>query len=201
MQILMGEMTGDYLYENAPVARPPRVRRRSTASICFVLLCACLLGRVDAVETAFARRFRYENSVQQPVADMIIVDNEDAELHANFSATSPPPASARPAGKNSSSSAKRRTVDPRATPVYGTMSSLVRWNTFSILSSFGMEVGGRVTIDISNLTYLSFPANVSTRQVPVVFTLYDIDQWRAYSVLQLREMPIKSPTLLFMRSK
>ncbi|GLD96714.1 hypothetical protein PINS_up005397 [Pythium insidiosum] len=168
----------------------------AVVSVCLVWMLSLLsVPVVDAVETTFARRFRYENSVQRPVAEMIVVDEEDAELHANLS-TSPPPATSHQSDKNTSGSTKRRIVDPRATTSYGAMSSLVRWNTFTILSSFGMEVGGRVTIDISNLTYLSFPANVSTRQVPVVFTLYDIDQWRAYSVLQLREMPIKSPTLL-----
>lgn len=75
--------------------------------------------------------------------------------------------------------------------------SLVRWNTQTVISSFGMDPGARVEIEVLSLAYhpLSNGAG-SNRQASVVFTLYDNDQWRVYSVLQLREMALRSPTIL-----
>lgn len=79
----------------------------------------------------------------------------------------------------------------------GSTESLVRWNTQTVISSFGMDPGARVEIEVLSLAYHpSSKRAVSNRQAPVVFTLYDNDQWRVYSVLQLREMALRSPTIL-----
>ncbi|GAB9477437.1 hypothetical protein Gpo141_00014513, partial [Globisporangium polare] len=67
-----------------------------------------------------------------------------------------------------------------------------RWNTRTVVAQFGMEAGGRVDVDVRELASLS----PSQQHVPLVFTLYDNDQWRVYSVLQLREIPLRSPAIL-----
>ncbi|DAZ97538.1 TPA: hypothetical protein N0F65_003024 [Lagenidium giganteum] len=92
------------------------------------------------------------------------------------------------------------------------VANLVRWNTYTIIPEFGMEAGGRVELEVWNISYSSLIKNNSggprsfastitqskngAKRVPVVFTLYNNEQWRVYSVLQLREMPLRSPTIL-----
>jgi hypothetical protein len=66
----------------------------------------------------------------------------------------------------------------------------VRWNTKTLISGFGMEKGGMVELEIQQVT------SHNSTPVPVVFTLYNHDQWRVYSVLQLRDMPLRSPRIL-----
>ncbi|TMW55685.1 hypothetical protein Poli38472_010567 [Pythium oligandrum] len=122
---------------------------------------------IDALHVSFARFFRYENRAQEVVKTTNIT----------------------------SSSGKNTTVKQGSAYSYG-MGALIRWNTYSILSTFGIEAGGRVEFEVTNLTYVAFPPKYSSKRVPVVFTLYDNDQWRAYSVLQLRELPLRSPTIL-----
>lgn len=79
----------------------------------------------------------------------------------------------------------------------GSTESLVRWNTQTVISSFGMDPGARVEIEVLSLAYHPSSHGLdSSRQAPVVFTLYDNDQWRVYSVLQLREMALRNPTVL-----
>ncbi|KAG6945602.1 hypothetical protein JG687_00017190 [Phytophthora cactorum] len=72
----------------------------------------------------------------------------------------------------------------------------VRWNTRSVLTAFGMEQGARLELQVTDLQL--FAANNSTLSsaVPVVFTLYDSDQWRAYAVIKLREVHIRSDFVL-----
>ncbi|KAF1782150.1 hypothetical protein GQ600_20359 [Phytophthora cactorum] len=72
----------------------------------------------------------------------------------------------------------------------------VRWNTRSVLPAFGMEQGARLELQVTDLQL--FAANNSTLSsaVPVVFTLYDSDQWRAYAVIKLREVHIRSDFVL-----
>ena len=88
----------------------------------------------------------------------------------------------------------------------GSMVSPVRWNTHTIISNFGMEKGASVELEIHAVSFL--PSSSSSQQqqqqqqqppispVPVVFTLYNYDQWRVYSVLQLRDMPLQDPSVL-----
>lgn len=72
---------------------------------------------------------------------------------------------------------------------FGGSGLFTRWNTHTIITQFGMEAGGRVDVDVRELSS-------SQQHVPLVFTLYDNDQWRVYSVLQLREIPLRSPAIL-----
>lgn len=95
-------------------------------------------------------------------------------------------------------------------PMPAPLTSLYRWNTYTIASEFGMESGGRVEIEIQNLTFLPFTRRGSTarvgptqlvrtdfaKQVPVVFTLYDYKQWRMYAMLRLRDIPVQDSMIL-----
>lgn len=74
-------------------------------------------------------------------------------------------------------------------------SSFTRWSTRTIVAQFGMEAGGRVDVDVRELSS-SASLGQEKQHVPLVFTLYDSDQWRVYSVLQLREVPLRSPAIL-----
>ncbi|KAE9101381.1 hypothetical protein PF005_g14545 [Phytophthora fragariae] len=69
----------------------------------------------------------------------------------------------------------------------------LRWNTQSVVAGFGVERGARVELQVTDLQVAG--ANDAT-EVPVVFTLYDNDQWRAYAVLKLREVHIRSNFVL-----
>ncbi|KAJ8576595.1 hypothetical protein ON010_g2611 [Phytophthora cinnamomi] len=69
----------------------------------------------------------------------------------------------------------------------------LRWNTQSVIAGFGMERGARVELQVADLQAAG-AGNIT--EVPVVFTLYDIDQWRAYAVLKLREVHIQSNYVL-----
>ncbi|RLN87139.1 hypothetical protein BBJ28_00011149 [Nothophytophthora sp. Chile5] len=72
----------------------------------------------------------------------------------------------------------------------------IRWNTHSLISAFGMEHGGRLELQVTDI-YVD-NANTTDMAVvaPVVFSLYDIEQWRAYSVLKLRDVPLRSDFVL-----
>lgn len=80
----------------------------------------------------------------------------------------------------------------------GALAALMRWNTFSLVSAFGVERGGRVTVEVTRVaaTAASGGGEAAAADVPVVFTLYDDDQWRVYSLLRLREMPLRSAAVL-----
>jgi hypothetical protein len=156
-------------------------------SLILIALMISALG-TDAVETSFSRFFRYERTTETGLdAAVVPATNATSNVPPPFPTAKP---SSSPSRQTPSySSAVRRDS-------YGSLSAMMRWNTFSLVSDFGMESGARVEIVITNLTYTVFPAIYSSRHVPVVFTLYDTDQWRAYSVLRMRDMPLKSPTLL-----
>lgn len=82
-----------------------------------------------------------------------------------------------------------------AAPKYSSASglaALTRWNTYSIVTEFGMERGARLELEVTSLTTTSAAAS----DVPVVFTLYDDAQWRVYTLLRLRDMPLRSPAVL-----
>jgi hypothetical protein len=80
---------------------------------------------------------------------------------------------------------------------FGGPAQLSRWNTHTIVSGFGMERGGRLELQVLKLQYpRQQQVEVSQAQIPVVFTLYDIDQWRVYSVLRLKDVPLRSPAIL-----
>lgn len=79
-------------------------------------------------------------------------------------------------------------------------SSRQHWNTRTLVAQFGMEAGGRVDIGVLELSVLPpahTPRYPSTKhRVPLVFTLLDADQWRAFSALQLRGVPLRAPAVL-----
>ncbi|KAG7386258.1 hypothetical protein PHYPSEUDO_000472 [Phytophthora pseudosyringae] len=72
----------------------------------------------------------------------------------------------------------------------------VRWNTQSVIPAFGMEQGARLELQVTGLHVVAAKETTLTSAVPAVFTLYDSDQWRAYAVIKLREVHIRSDFLL-----
>jgi hypothetical protein len=80
----------------------------------------------------------------------------------------------------------------------GALAALMRWNTFSLVSAFGVERGGRVTVEVTRVATVAAggEGTAAAADVPVVFTLYDDEQWRVYSLLRLREMPLRSAAVL-----
>ncbi|KAF1323897.1 hypothetical protein FI667_g10169, partial [Globisporangium splendens] len=79
---------------------------------------------------------------------------------------------------------------------FGGPAQLSRWNTHTIISGFGMERGGRLELQVLKLQYPKQQQVTANAHIPVVFTLYDIDQWRVYSVLKLKDVPLRSPAIL-----
>lgn len=147
--------------------RPPRPHNYAALLLC-VLLAPCAVS--DALVTPFAHRFRFEPS-----------SSSDASLGltSNQSATSYQGVATGAGGYNG-----------------GALAALMRWNTFSLMSEFGIERGGRVIIEVTRVTSSSMSTSTVAADVPVVFTLYDDDQWRVYSLLRLREMPLRSAAVL-----
>ncbi|OWZ17806.1 hypothetical protein PHMEG_0008204 [Phytophthora megakarya] len=72
----------------------------------------------------------------------------------------------------------------------------VRWNTRSVISGFGMENGARLELQVTGLHVVAENNLTIESGVPVVFTLYDTNQWRAYAVIKLREVHIRSDYVL-----
>ncbi|POM66004.1 Hypothetical protein PHPALM_18207 [Phytophthora palmivora] len=72
----------------------------------------------------------------------------------------------------------------------------VRWNTQSVISGFGMEKGARLELQVTDLHVIAGNNSTLASTVPVVFTLYDNDQWRAYAVIKLHEVHIRSDYVL-----
>lgn len=81
-------------------------------------------------------------------------------------------------------------------PQSNTMEALYRWNTRTLISSFGMEATSRVEIMIKNTTILDYPSPDAPRVVPIVIMLFDLEQWRGFSVLALRDILLHSPMVL-----
>ncbi|RLN49061.1 hypothetical protein BBJ28_00011466 [Nothophytophthora sp. Chile5] len=72
----------------------------------------------------------------------------------------------------------------------------IRWNTHSLISAFGVEQGGRLELQVTDIYVDDASTADLAVMAPVVFSLYDIEQWRAYSVLKLRDVPLRSDFVL-----
>ncbi|KAG1691034.1 hypothetical protein DVH05_027317 [Phytophthora capsici] len=72
----------------------------------------------------------------------------------------------------------------------------VRWNTQSVISAFGMEQGAKLHLELTDLEATPADDTIAAIAVPVVFTLYDNDQWRGYAVIKVREVHIRSDFVL-----
>lgn len=92
-------------------------------------------------------------------------------------------------------SARNRSAAEGAVPAGGynggALAALSRWNTFSLVSEFGLERGARMTVELSRVA-----AGAADARTPVVLALLDDDQWRVFALLRLREMPLRSPAVL-----